>query len=58
MLRLKKNNRLIKESAEITAWRDSLQASIDNRQQGYDIQIAGYGVGDKKSATPAGITAD
>ncbi|EFO0038617.1 phage tail tape measure protein, partial [Escherichia coli] len=28
-------------------WRDSLQASIDNRQQGYDIQIAGYGVGDK-----------
>ncbi len=24
-----------------------MQASIDNRQQGYDIQIAGYGVGDK-----------
>ncbi|EPB9769404.1 phage tail length tape measure family protein, partial [Escherichia coli] len=44
---IEKNNRLIKESAEITAWRDSLQASIDNRQQGYDIQIAGYGVGDK-----------
>ncbi|MGP4206892.1 phage tail tape measure protein [Escherichia coli] len=44
---IEKNNRLIKESAEIAAWRDSLQASIDNRQQGYDIQIAGYGVGDK-----------
>lgn len=46
---IEKNNRLIKESAEIAAWRDSLQASIDNRQQGYDIQIAGYGVGDKIS---------
>lgn len=44
---IEKNNRLIKESAEIAAWRDSLQASIDNRQQGYDIQIAGYGLGDK-----------
>ena len=44
---IEKNNRLIKKSAEIAAWRDSLQASIDNRQQGYDIQIAGYGVGDK-----------
>ncbi|EKF0994796.1 phage tail tape measure protein, partial [Escherichia coli] len=44
---IEKNNRLINESAEIAAWRDSLQASIDNRQQGYDIQIAGYGFGDK-----------
>ncbi|EFU0752427.1 phage tail tape measure protein, partial [Escherichia coli] len=44
---IEKNNRLIKESTEIAAWRDSLQASIDNRQQGYDIQIAGYGLGDK-----------
>lgn len=44
---IEKNNRLIKESAAIAAWRDSLQASIDNRQQGDDIQIAGYGVGDK-----------
>lgn len=24
-----------------------MQASIDNRQQGYDIQIVGYGLGDK-----------
>ncbi len=47
ILAIEKNNRLIKESAEITASRDSLQAWIDNRQQGYDIQIAGYGVGDK-----------
>ncbi|MCV5491122.1 phage tail tape measure protein, partial [Escherichia coli] len=23
-------------------------ASIDNRQQGYEIQVGGYGVGDKK----------
>lgn len=44
---IEKNNRLIKESAEIAAWRSSLQASIDNHQQGYDIQIAGYGLGDK-----------
>lgn len=45
---IENNNRLIKESADIAAWRGSLQASIDNRQQGYDIQIAGYGLGDKK----------
>ncbi|MCZ9146608.1 phage tail tape measure protein [Escherichia albertii] len=44
---IEKNNRLIKESAEIATWRSSLQASIDNHQQGYDIQIAGYGLGDK-----------
>lgn len=44
---IEKNNRLIKESAEISAWRESLKASIDNRRQGYDIQIAGYGLGDK-----------
>lgn len=44
---IEKNNRLIKESSEIASWRGSLQASIDNRQQGYDIQIAGYGLGDK-----------
>lgn len=44
---IEKNNRLIKESAEIAAWRDSLQASIDNREQGYDIQITGYGLGEK-----------
>lgn len=37
-MRLKKIM-IIKESAEIAAWRDSLQASIDNRQQGHDIQI-------------------
>lgn len=44
---IEKNNRLIKESSDIASWRGSLQASIDNRQQGYDIQIAGYGLGDK-----------
>ncbi|EMR0736722.1 phage tail tape measure protein [Citrobacter braakii] len=44
---IEKNNQLIKESSEIASWRGSLQASIDNRQQEYDIQITGYGLGDK-----------
>lgn len=46
---IEKNNRLIKESAEIAAWRDSLQASIDNRQQGMTFRLLVMGLAIKIS---------
>lgn len=43
-----KNNRLIKEAAELTAYRSTLQQGLDKLRERYAIETAGGGMGDKE----------